>query len=286
MTSRGQIYLNALLVLLSVAFSLFVCEVGLRILYGSPSERVLDYKDTWRQVDPSNATFGPGGFLKEGFEGKVQDGFGGTVRWKNNSQGFRNEVEFVVPKPARTYRVLSIGDSFTGGYRVGQDDTFSALTEDIVARRNPTIHVEIMVSVIEDPAFGLLFLQEHGLGYEPDLVILGITLGNDIQQTLGRLFFTLDIDRERGRIYRKSGESKPPSLTRDQFETIKLPARCLAREMASPDSLPPPAVQTYGTRKAQGLRLIELLSRAKDSLSRGEAQTVVSPHGAYHEPLL
>src|SRR5215475_4087450 len=100
MTRKAEICLRTLLVILSVGLGLFVSELGLRLLYGGQKEVVLDYKDTWRKVDPSEAKFGPGGFLKEGFQGEVQDSFGGTVRWINNSQGFRNEADFAVPKLA------------------------------------------------------------------------------------------------------------------------------------------------------------------------------------------
>ena len=125
MTPRAEIYLRALLVLLSIGVTLFAAEMGLRLLSGERPQKPLDYRDTWRPPSPSASRIGPGGFLKEGFQGEVQDGFGGTVRWINNSQGFRNEVEFTVPKPPQTYRILCLGDSFTGGYRVGQHETFS-----------------------------------------------------------------------------------------------------------------------------------------------------------------
>lgn len=284
MTSKAEIYPKTLLVLLSVGVTLFVCEIGLRLLYGRQSE-VLDYRDTWQTLE-RGAVFGPGGFLKKGFRGEVQDGFGRTVRWVNNSQGFRNDVEFAVPKPVGTFRILSLGDSFTGGYRVGQEDTFSALTEEFLAQRNPKTRVEVMVSVIEDPAYGLYYLQQYGLEYEPDLVILGITLGNDIQQTLARLLYELDFHRGRGRISRKGEESSSQSVTGTGLESMRLPPQCLTEEKPSRGSLPPPAVETYDRRRVQGLRMIQLLSDARDHLFLDQAQTVVSESGTYDEPLL
>lgn len=286
MTSRKEIYLRALLVLVSVGITLVAGEIGLRLLSGQRSEKPLDYRDTWRPGYPSINTMGPGGFLKEGFHGEVQDGFGGTVSWINNSQGFRSEDDFAVPKPPHTYRILSLGDSFTGGYRVGQHQTFSALTEAALAKENPDSHVEMMVSVIEDPAYGLYFLQEHGLGYQPDLVILGITLANDVQQTFYRLLFELNFDGATGTISGRHEDNKNAELTPEQFKSMRIPAQCVTHDLPSPDSLPRSAVEVYSAKKPQGLRLVQLFSRAKDRFFRDAPQTVVSDSDTYDKPLL
>jgi hypothetical protein len=139
------------------------------------SRRFLDYESTWRE-----GGLGPGGFLKENFSAYVNDGYGGGVWWQNNSQGFRNTKEFTKTKDKGVVRILSMGDSFTAGYRVGQNDTFSALLErwstEAIA---PT---EVLVSCIENPSVGLTYLKDFGLQWHPDLVLLGVTLGNDISE--------------------------------------------------------------------------------------------------------
>jgi hypothetical protein len=131
---------------------------------------VIDYGDV-----KQGEKLGRGGFLKENLTLYVSDGLGGHVRWTNNSAGFRNDQEFGSVPPPGTLRILSLGDSFVAGYRVGQKETFSYLLERWINQRYG--HAEVMVSELEEPATALHFLKKFGLGYHPQIVLLGITLG-------------------------------------------------------------------------------------------------------------
>jgi hypothetical protein len=42
---------------------------------------------------------------------------------------------------------------------------------------------EVLVSCIEDPATGFYYLAKFGINFHPDIVLLGLTLGNDLTQT-------------------------------------------------------------------------------------------------------
>jgi len=134
----------------------------------------LDYGDAVRADG-----LGPGGFLKEDFEGRVVNGLGGTVSWRNNAQGFRRSKDTPETPPPGVVRVLSMGDSFTAGYRVDQEETFSRLLEKDLAARGP---VEVLISEIEEPVTGLFWLDRSGARFHPAVVLLGVTLGNDIAQ--------------------------------------------------------------------------------------------------------
>ncbi len=70
----------------------------------------LDYGDAVRADG-----LGPGGLLKEGFEGRVTNGLGGTVLWRNNAEGFRRSEDTPETPAPGVVRVLSMGDSFTAG---------------------------------------------------------------------------------------------------------------------------------------------------------------------------
>jgi hypothetical protein len=165
-----------LTVALLVGTALILAELSLRVLERLPRRDVLDYPDTWRE-----GGLGPGGYLAEGFRGEVIDGYGGTVRWTNNSQGFRYDRDVARDPPPGLLRVLSMGDSFTAGYRVDQRETFSHLLERRLERDlGPS---EVLISCVEDPAAGLHWLDLHGWSFRPQAVLLGITLGNDIAQT-------------------------------------------------------------------------------------------------------
>jgi hypothetical protein len=165
----------ALAVLTSVVLTLSAVEIGLRLYSRSLASSRPDYPDTIRE-----GGLGPGGYLKERFDADVLDGLGGTVRWVTNAQGFRRHGDVAREPASGTLRILSLGDSFTAGYRVGQAATFSALIERWAGERiGPT---EVLVAQIESPQEGLDYLRRHGLGWNPRVVLFGVTLGNDIAQ--------------------------------------------------------------------------------------------------------
>lgn len=164
-------------VLVSSALALGLAEGALRLrdrVRAPALKNGLDYGDALR----ANG-LGPGGFLKEGFEGHVVNGLGGAVFWQNNAQGFRRSEDTPeTPRPG-VVRVLSMGDSFTAGYRVDQEETFSRLLEMDLAASG---RAEVLISEIEEPVTGLFWLDRSGARFHPSVVILGITLGNDIAQ--------------------------------------------------------------------------------------------------------
>jgi hypothetical protein len=145
-----------------------------------PVESSLDYSSTWRE-----GGMGRGGFLKEGFSGDVLDGYGGTVRWVNNSAGFRSEQDFSERPEAGVLRILSLGDSFVAGYRVAQGKTISDLVE--LQLEKEGVPCEMLISCVENPHRGLDYLRDHGHEWKPHAVLLGITLGNDIAQDYASL---------------------------------------------------------------------------------------------------
>jgi lysophospholipase L1-like esterase len=95
--------------------------------------------------------------------------------WKcvTNSRGFRNTREFDYGKPANTLRVLSVGDSHTQGYEVRQEFTFSAVLERFLSHRGKKAEViNTGVSGFSN-AEELVFLENEGIKYNPDVVVLG-----------------------------------------------------------------------------------------------------------------
>jgi lysophospholipase L1-like esterase len=233
----------ALLVLVSSLLTLAAAEAGLRLWPARPPRPATfaDYGDAVRTGD-----LGPGGFLKEGFEGRLADGRGGTIRWKNNAQGFRRDADTAAEPAPGVVRILSMGDSFTAGYRVDQEATFSRLLERNLAEAG--VPAEVLIAETEEPVTGLWWLRESGLAYRPRLVILGITLGNDLAQAAlaldapGEFRLALrggGVEMERLRTFTRATD-------RPEFE-LKLP----------PDALRPDAPARLSARH-RPLRLLEL----------------------------
>jgi len=284
-TPRGAGRPRRALLLLTAALStllaLGLAELGLRAWeWAAPRAGgpVYDYGDVWR-----DGGLGPGGFLQEGFSGRVRDGYGGTVPWVNNAAGFRRREETTPERAPGSLRVLSLGDSFTAGYRVGQEETFSHRLEKHLEATGRWSQVEVLPAVIEEPPTGLLYLSTDGLRWNPDLVLLGITLGNDLGQT----FVTLD---PRGEL-RLDADREPPTIGPNpeadqdalvaELRTWALPDGCFdPRAATPPDFAAPPEHEG-------GLRLTRLVTGALEARRQRRApQTVASLWGQYTPPLL
>ncbi len=163
-----------LTVSLSLCFSVAITEIILRFVWSPSQSSLMDYPDV------TDGRLKEGGLLKRNFKENVTNGLGGEVAWTNNRSGFRNSYETPLDPPPGVSRYLSLGDSFTGGYRLDQNETYSFLLEQHLSQKNPA---QVLVSMIGEPVTGLHFLKTFGHQYKPKGVFLGLTLGNDLAQT-------------------------------------------------------------------------------------------------------
>lgn len=140
--------------------------------------------------------------MKENFDAMVLGPYGNTVHWRNNAQGFRSDYDVTTEPGPGVVRVISIGDSFTAGYRLAQNETFSFLLEQYLNSKSDGGKYEVLISAVDNPADGLYYLSHVGLSFKPNVVLLGLTLGNDIAGAYVSLSaggkYTLD--EETGRI--------------------------------------------------------------------------------------
>jgi hypothetical protein len=105
------------------------------------------------------------------------------IRWVTNSKGFRNTMEFEHEVPDNTFRILFMGDSYVDGFRTDQERTIGYGLQGHLASsvcKQGFGNYQVMLSGHNNPAAALYNYQEHGRKYDPRLVILGITIGNDI----------------------------------------------------------------------------------------------------------
>ena len=104
------------------------------------------------------------------------------IRLITNSKGFRNAKEFSYEVPDKTFRVLFMGDSYVAGFRTDQKEMIGYRLEQYLKAKSKSNFEEheVMISCEHNPAASWYRYQEHGWKYDPDLVILGITIGNDI----------------------------------------------------------------------------------------------------------
>ena len=87
----------------------------------------------------------------------------------SNSKGIRGSREFAYEKPARVTRIVVLGDSFTFGEEVGDDETYSHYLQALLP------NTEVLNLGVHGYGHDqmLIYLEEEGLKYRPDIVILG-----------------------------------------------------------------------------------------------------------------
>jgi lysophospholipase L1-like esterase len=99
-----------------------------------------------------------------------------------NSHGLRGP-ETTYEKPPAIYRILNLGDSVVMGWGVREENTYGQQLEALLNEQGAgDLHYEIINAGV--PGWNLenalAYLQAEGLNYEPDLVLLDLTIANDI----------------------------------------------------------------------------------------------------------
>jgi lysophospholipase L1-like esterase len=108
-----------------------------------------------------------------------------VTRMTTNSIGLR-DGEVAVPKPAGTYRILAVGDSYVEGYGVSDGQPFADLLEQELNARPPAGTRSTRYDVVNagvwawGPGNEYLWLRQEGLQLQPDLVVVHLFLWNDL----------------------------------------------------------------------------------------------------------
>ena len=172
---RGAL-LNLLLMLTSIAVILGLCEIGLRLFYPAGGQ-------------PKINDFDPllGHRLKPNLDlVHIWPAHENVSTIRTNSAGFRGP-ELPEAKQPGEFRVLLLGDSYTFGFGVGDDDTFAhRLQEMLDGRAGAPGRVSVINAGISSygTAQQLLLYESARALFEPDLVVLNLFVGNDVQENL------------------------------------------------------------------------------------------------------
>lgn len=105
------------------------------------------------------------------------------VTVKTNSLGLRNPE--IGKKNKETKRILFIGDSFTMGWGVEENKAFPRVVENVL---NQTYKVKAETInagfIAAGPSGYYIYLKRYGLDLDPDVVVVGFYIGNDITSRL------------------------------------------------------------------------------------------------------
>ncbi len=113
------------------------------------------------------------------------------VQFRINSMGIRGDREYALEKPARTVRIVGLGDSFTQGYEVELRDTYLYRLEGLLRARGHRVEVVNLGVSGYGTAEELILLEEVALGMQPDIVIVGF-FQNDLDDNVRSCLYRLD----------------------------------------------------------------------------------------------
>lgn len=179
-----NIALNASVLILSLVVLLLIAEFIVRTLYKQEVVLFPRYHTdakygafTLRRIRPNSE-----------FWHTSRDG---SWKFTTNSQGFRNYTNFTYNKPKDVVRILSLGDSHTQGYEVSQGYTYSSVIETYL--KSQGVSAEVINAGVSglSTAEELLLLENEGIKYAPDYVVLGF-YANDYDDNIKADLLKLD----------------------------------------------------------------------------------------------
>ncbi len=166
----------------------------------------------------------------------------GEVLIEINSHGLRDR-EYDYEKPENTFRILILGDSFTEAMQVNLEDTYHArlerrLNEELGAATG--LRFEVISGGVA--AYGvtreMIFYEEEGRRYQPDLVLMAFYMGNDVRDDhpalaqeepfpgiYRRQFFQIGEDGELEPLVQAADESLAPGAAQAQAQAGSLVRR-------------------------------------------------------------
>ncbi|MBN1880294.1 SGNH/GDSL hydrolase family protein [bacterium] len=139
-------------------------EFQLSDLAGVPYELTPNHQYEWK--------YGPRRLFDRGF----------SIPVRINEMGFRDDP-VILPKPEGTIRILAVGDSFTWGLGVAEEDCWVEQLEWMLQKQT-TRKVDVINTGVGswNTEVEAAFLQGRGMALDPDAVILGFLI-NDFRAT-------------------------------------------------------------------------------------------------------
>lgn len=113
-----------------------------------------------------------------GHRGYISSRIEFTTPVKINGFGLRGpDLDLPGDRP----RMLVLGDSFVFGYGVEAEEAFPALLESALLQRGDNVEVVNAATAGYGTVNEVAWLKHYGLPLEPDFVVLGVFLGNDLR---------------------------------------------------------------------------------------------------------
>lgn len=154
----------------AILAALWVGELVLRLRYLGSLESPESYHGLWAAHPTRGWALRPGASSQP----RTLDY---QTRVDTNSKGWR-DVEHEYAKPAGTFRIVVLGDSFMEAHQVELEESFCRRLERELGGGAEVVNLGVGgYGTIQ----AYLALAEEGLRYEPDLVLLAFMAGNDLR---------------------------------------------------------------------------------------------------------
>jgi hypothetical protein len=122
-----------------------------------------------------------------------------------NSHGHRDD-EVAVKKDPGTYRIMVLGESFTLGTGVRQEEAYPQVLEKVINEHSP-LRIEIINAAVDgwDPFQYAQYYEHYGRQFEPDMVLVGFFVGDDSYSPVAQVTEVMS-----RRVTRTEGPASPP----------------------------------------------------------------------------
>ncbi len=208
------------LIMFGCILSLSAIEFGLRLMGVKPATYLRKFS-RYHEILGWEKTPGTEGFFQRG-DIKIHE--------RLNSKGLRSP-DYDYEKPARTYRILFVGDSFTEGYDVEFENLFSTILETQL-NRDSAVHKHVEVINAGTGGYSndqeYLFYRLEGRKYFPDAVVMMMYASNDVYYNLleryGNYYKPKFVAKEGELILSNTPLPKPPATEgiKDIFRNLSL----------------------------------------------------------------
>lgn len=200
-----------------------------------------------------------------------------------NGQGVRDDEE-IGPKPANERRIVVLGDSLVLSVQVDERQTFCRLLEDRLNRGGGPVRYRVINAGVQGygPVEELLFFRQVARGFEPDLVIATVFVGNDAEESVTSAPRLQGAARPSADALSDSIVTRLRRLVRRSMvlQVLRLRAVAVTDRLPRFGAPPEPPLQSYAARPAprigEGLRIARecIEAIARESSAAG-ARTMV-----------
>lgn len=181
-----KLLLNTIALIVSLLVAIGLGEIAIRLIYGKQMNMFPRYHSAVNYGSYASRRIRP----NSSFTHKSQDG---SFYFVTNNRGMRDERPIEYEKPEGECRILVLGDSHTQGYEVNQYETYSVILEKALLGKGKNVRVLNAGVSGFSTAEALVFLEQEGIKYQPDAVVLGF-FANDYSDNIKDGLFKLEGD--------------------------------------------------------------------------------------------